>query len=48
MKKGKGEAVGENIVWGRGTEHFGKKIKIKKMGMGKNIKKYGTLHNFKA
>ena len=34
----KNKAVGKNIKWGkRGKGNFGKKVKIKNMGMGKNI-----------
>ena len=31
------EAVGKIIKWVRGEENLGKKIKIQKMGVGKNI-----------
>ena len=42
----KTKAVGKNIKLGRGTDNSGKKIKISKMGTGKNIKLQGTLYTW--
>ena len=37
------KVVGKNIKWGRHIENLGKKIKIKKLGVGKNVKYYGII-----